>query len=281
MLVRKATSNHAERPTRRIIGYERERGASSARPSSIGERSGRSGRQAWTRQNSIASGCGCATITPSIAIARNNYGCFNIEACQNCNYVYNSRSAINCHNSDTLVECVQCIDCRDCAFCVGLNGARFHILNREYSEQEYFAIAGGVGHQHRVSTPSTPSTTTTPTSTRMRSRRVRPLAAGDRRPKLRDTNLRDLRDPALRRQRHQVPGLCRACLPGAPGRPRGHARRVRSRRAAPSVSTTTTSASARASFPRTSTGSATTSPPRCDTRRGASPASIDPTARAP
>lgn len=68
----------------------------------------------------------------------NNYGCFNVEACRNCNYVYNSRNCINCHNSDAIIECVQCIDCRDCAFCVGLNGARFHILNKEYSEEEYY-----------------------------------------------------------------------------------------------------------------------------------------------
>ncbi len=82
----------------------------------------------------------------------NNYGCFNIEACQNCNYVYNSRSAINCHNSDTLVECVQCVDCRDCAYCVGLNGARFHILNREYSEQDYFAMLEALGINASVDT---------------------------------------------------------------------------------------------------------------------------------
>lgn len=69
----------------------------------------------------------------------NNYGCFNVEACRNCNYVYNSRACIGCHNCDSIIECVQCVDCRDCAFCVGLNGARFHILNKEFSEQDYYA----------------------------------------------------------------------------------------------------------------------------------------------
>lgn len=68
----------------------------------------------------------------------NNYGCFNTEACRSCNYVYNSRNCLGCHNSDGLVECVQCVDCRDCAFCVGLNGARYHFLNKEYSELEYY-----------------------------------------------------------------------------------------------------------------------------------------------
>lgn len=75
----------------------------------------------------------------------NNYGCFNVEACRNCNYVYNSRACINCHNSDSIIECVQCIDCRDCAFCVGLNGARFHILNKEYSEEDYYNTLRSLG----------------------------------------------------------------------------------------------------------------------------------------
>lgn len=70
----------------------------------------------------------------------NNYGCFNIEACRNCNWVYNSRNCIGCHNADSLIDCVQCVDCRDCAFCVGLNGARFHFLNKEYSELQYYNI---------------------------------------------------------------------------------------------------------------------------------------------
>ena len=68
----------------------------------------------------------------------NNYGCFNVEACRNCNFVYNSRACIGCHGGDSLIECVQCVDCRDCAFCVGLQGARFHILNKEYPQEEYF-----------------------------------------------------------------------------------------------------------------------------------------------
>ena len=69
----------------------------------------------------------------------NNYGSFNVEACRNCNFVYNSRGCINCSGGDGLIECVQCHGCRDCAFCVGLQGARFHILNKEYSEADYYA----------------------------------------------------------------------------------------------------------------------------------------------
>lgn len=75
----------------------------------------------------------------------NNYSCFNVESCRNCNYVYNSRNCISCHNCDTVIDCIQCVDCRDCSFCVGLNGARFHILNKEYSEAEYYEILEQLG----------------------------------------------------------------------------------------------------------------------------------------
>ncbi|GAB4273872.1 MAG: hypothetical protein Kow0056_01440 [Coriobacteriia bacterium] len=80
----------------------------------------------------------------------NNYGCYNVETCRNCNFVYNSRGCINCSGGDGLVECVQCVDCRDCAFCVGLQGARFHILNKEYSEEEYYRILEEAGVDHKV-----------------------------------------------------------------------------------------------------------------------------------
>lgn len=80
----------------------------------------------------------------------NNYGCFNVDNCRNSNYVYNSKDCIACHNSDSLVECVQCIDCRDCAYCVGLNGARFHILNQEYSEAGYYEMLKWLGVEWEV-----------------------------------------------------------------------------------------------------------------------------------
>ena len=68
----------------------------------------------------------------------NNFECFNVEGCRNCSFVRNSRGCTNCHNCDSLIECLSCVDCRDCAYSVGLNGARFHILNVEYDEQEYY-----------------------------------------------------------------------------------------------------------------------------------------------
>lgn len=78
----------------------------------------------------------------------NDYGCFNVEACRNCNFVYNSRACLGCHNCDGCIDCVQCVDCRHCAFCVGLNGARYAILNQEYPEQEYYAKLDELGVDH-------------------------------------------------------------------------------------------------------------------------------------
>lgn len=75
----------------------------------------------------------------------NNYGCFNVEACRNCNFTYNSRACISCHNSDSVIECVQCVDCTHCAFCVGLNGAKYHILNKEYTPEAYYKELEGLG----------------------------------------------------------------------------------------------------------------------------------------
>ena len=68
----------------------------------------------------------------------NNYGCFNVVNCKNCNYVYNARDCIGCHNCDGMIDCVQCVDCSNCAYCVGLQGAKFHFLNVEYTELEYY-----------------------------------------------------------------------------------------------------------------------------------------------
>lgn len=68
----------------------------------------------------------------------NNFGCFNIEHCRGCGFLENSRNCLNCHDSAGLIECVNCVGCRDCAYSVGLAHARFHILNKEYSEGEYY-----------------------------------------------------------------------------------------------------------------------------------------------
>ena len=80
----------------------------------------------------------------------NNYGCFNVESCRNCNFVYNSRNAIGCHASDGLIDCLQCVDCRSCAFCVGLTGSAYAILNEEYTEEQYYALLTELGVDWQV-----------------------------------------------------------------------------------------------------------------------------------
>jgi hypothetical protein len=82
----------------------------------------------------------------------NNYGCYEVEACRNCNFVYNSRACLGCHNCDACIECVQCVDCKNCVYCVGLNGARFAILNVEYSEAEYWKRIEILGLNMKVDT---------------------------------------------------------------------------------------------------------------------------------
>ncbi len=77
--------------------------------------------------------------------ASNNYGCFNIERCRNCNFIYNSRGALSCHGGDSLIECIQCVDCRSCAYCVGMTGSVYAILNVEYPEAEYYRILTELG----------------------------------------------------------------------------------------------------------------------------------------
>lgn len=81
----------------------------------------------------------------------NNYGCFNIDACRNCNFVYNSRSCFSSHNCDSCIECVQCVDCKHCAYCVGLNGAKFQILNVQYTEGDYYRKLSELGIDPTVS----------------------------------------------------------------------------------------------------------------------------------
>ncbi|MFA5844326.1 MAG: hypothetical protein WC971_05780 [Coriobacteriia bacterium] len=75
----------------------------------------------------------------------NNYGCYNVEACRGCNFVYNSRACLHCHNCDSCIECIQCVDCKDCTHCAGLNGARYNILNREYTKEEYYKHLENLG----------------------------------------------------------------------------------------------------------------------------------------
>jgi len=47
--------------------------------------------------------------------------CWVVSRCQNCEY------------------CIECLDCENCFGCAGLKRKKFHIFNKEYSEQDYWA----------------------------------------------------------------------------------------------------------------------------------------------
>jgi len=55
-----------------------------------------------------------------------------LAECQSCRY---SNQLKSCRN---LEYCTECFNCEDCFGCVGLNRKRFHIFNKEYSEDEYW-----------------------------------------------------------------------------------------------------------------------------------------------
>ena len=78
---------------------------------------------------------------------RNNYSCFNVEGCRDCNFVYDSVNCFSCHKCDQCIECTQCVNCRNCAFCVGLTDAQFQILNVQYTEEEYNAKLKELGYE--------------------------------------------------------------------------------------------------------------------------------------
>ncbi len=53
-------------------------------------------------------------------------------ACQNTKFSYVPARCLN------VEYCIRCNDCEDCFGCVGLQHKKFHIFNKEYSEEEYW-----------------------------------------------------------------------------------------------------------------------------------------------
>ncbi len=59
------------------------------------------------------------------------YECIDSEHLYNCDH---------CQDSQNCRDCKYCYDarqCQNCAFCVGIRNAKYHILNKEYSKEEY------------------------------------------------------------------------------------------------------------------------------------------------
>ncbi|MFH1253610.1 MAG: hypothetical protein V1664_04765 [Candidatus Uhrbacteria bacterium] len=70
-------------------------------------------------------------IHPGSSHCYGNAAAFN---CQNCLFNY---FAIRCQNCE---YCIECYDCENCFGCVGLKRKKFCILNKQYSEDEYWKI---------------------------------------------------------------------------------------------------------------------------------------------
>lgn len=79
--------------------------------------------------------------------SRKDRFCADLTFCENCELCYECVDSETCYNSDYLQDCKNCTDCGFCNYCTGckncflctnLTRKNFHILNREYSKEEYF-----------------------------------------------------------------------------------------------------------------------------------------------
>lgn len=84
-----------------------------------------------------------------------NYDCVSSYKLNNSNFCY------NCWESSDLEYCEYCFQCEHCLFCASLKHKRFHIFNKPYSSEEYFALktkiiaelkASGMYGKHTLST---------------------------------------------------------------------------------------------------------------------------------
>ncbi len=63
--------------------------------------------------------------------------CYELIDSENCYKVFHSQLCNNCSNSLFLKNCE---GCSDCLFCTTLRNKQFHILNKQYSKEEYLKI---------------------------------------------------------------------------------------------------------------------------------------------
>lgn len=61
-----------------------------------------------------------------------SYYCATIPDSSNCNFCINLARSLN------MEYCISCLNCENCFACVGLNRKKFCILNKQYSEEEYW-----------------------------------------------------------------------------------------------------------------------------------------------
>lgn len=59
--------------------------------------------------------------------------------CLDCANMYNSKYCHNSSQCSNVIFCKRCNNCHDCFMCYWLEGKKYHILNKEYTEEEYKA----------------------------------------------------------------------------------------------------------------------------------------------
>jgi hypothetical protein len=73
----------------------------------------------------------CYTIGGAIG----STNCYQIAGCMNCDRTHYS---LLCGESQSCEYCMSCYNCENCFGCIGLQRKKFHIFNKEYSEEEYW-----------------------------------------------------------------------------------------------------------------------------------------------
>lgn len=71
------------------------------------------------------------------------FGCYESELCYECvrgSSNYNSKFVVGCQNSRDIEYCDNCFNCKNCFGCIGLKGKEYHVLNKEYSEEDYWKL---------------------------------------------------------------------------------------------------------------------------------------------
>jgi hypothetical protein len=88
---------------------------------------------------------------------RSCYRCTHCRGCQDCSHCSHCQDSTGCHGcaycvksencsgSNYLTLSQNCADCNYCFGCVGLQRKDFHILNRQYTRQEYFELVRKLG----------------------------------------------------------------------------------------------------------------------------------------
>lgn len=75
--------------------------------------------------------------------------CIDCEKCSECKTCIVCTDLKCCHSCSACMVCTKCTNCKDCFLCVSLAGKKFHVLNVEFTEDEYNAIITKVAYPER------------------------------------------------------------------------------------------------------------------------------------